>query len=304
MVGFRFITIEARSCARERTLSDSLVHSGAWALGHFLVMSLCFAGWLPIDSITTRAGKWDLTCENNARSVVEDSGGNIHIVWCGDTLGVYQVWYSCWSRATRSWSVDTILTGGLGSVTEPAVAVDSSGNVYVAWTSSGVLKLRRRDAATRQWLPADTLIGQHSDTLVTLAIDRSGVQHLVWLRNPSGQTSVCYVQHSSTGWDTVRTVAGPAIATSQPSVATAPDGRLMVVWRNGLQSVAIWLAFGRMGFGSIRKRSSLRVTATGRASLGQLTLPFMLSGLWMVPVPRSTSYTAHASILDGVIPSE
>ncbi|MEO0079768.1 MAG: hypothetical protein ABIK44_03725, partial [candidate division WOR-3 bacterium] len=82
----------------------------AWAA------KVCLGGWLPIDTITSRQNRSDMTCYNNARAVASDSAGNIHVVWRGETLGVYQVWFSRWHAPTRQWSEDTVISSDASGV--------------------------------------------------------------------------------------------------------------------------------------------------------------------------------------------
>ncbi|MEO0005549.1 MAG: hypothetical protein ABIK49_06075, partial [candidate division WOR-3 bacterium] len=188
------------------------------------------SGWLPIDSITNRQNKSDVTCNNNARSVVADPFGNIHIVWRGQAPDTWQVWYSFWDAQTRQWSEDTVISADQNKAGDPAIACDSSGNIYVAWITRGVLKLKRRDAVTNVWLPAESLVGNHYDSAVSIAIDRNGVQHLTWVRLLSINAPILYVAHD-TGWgriETVSVIAQPQI--NFPSIASTPAGDLMVVW--------------------------------------------------------------------------
>ncbi|MEO0079769.1 MAG: hypothetical protein ABIK44_03730, partial [candidate division WOR-3 bacterium] len=101
----------------------------------------------------------------------------------------------------RGWSEDTVLSSDVSSAGDPAIAADSAGNIYVAWITSGLLRLRKR-LATGEWLPADTLQIQPRDNAVSLAIDHCGNRHLVWARYGMGYYGrVCYVRHSGTGWE-------------------------------------------------------------------------------------------------------
>ncbi|MEO0049954.1 MAG: hypothetical protein ABIK42_02290 [candidate division WOR-3 bacterium] len=205
------------------------------------------SGWLPIDSITNRQNKSDVTCNNNARSVVADPFGNIHIVWRGQAPDTWQVWYSFWDAQTRQWSEDTVISADQNKAGDPAIACDSSGNIYVAWITRGVLKLKRRDAVTNVWLPAESLVGNHYDSAVSIAIDRNGVQHLTWVRLLSINAPILYVPHD-TGWgriETVSVIAQPQI--NFPSIASTPEGDLMVVWREWRYPYFIVLARRRIG---------------------------------------------------------
>ncbi len=197
-----------------------------------VLFSLGQSGWLPIDSITNRNNKTDVTCNNNARSVVADPRGNIHIVWRGQAPDTLQVWYSFWDAQTREWSQDTVISSDRNKVGDPAVACDSSGSLYVAWITAGILRLKRRDGLTGEWLPQDSLIGHINDSAVSIAIDRNGVQHLAWARLVSGDNRIYYVSHSESGWGRIDTVAemSQLLYYTRASIACTPEGNLMIVW--------------------------------------------------------------------------
>ncbi len=194
---------------------------------------LAEAGWLPVDSITNR-DTTDITCKNNARAVVGDASGDIHVVWRGRRAGVFQVWYSRWDAGTRTWSADTVLSNDVSDAGDPAIACDSSGNLYVAWITAGVLQLKRRDGVTGLWLPAETLVGNPYDQVVSITVDRNGVQHLVWARLVVGAIRICYVFRGEQGWSRVDTVAEESHYMNVPCIAWLPPENLMVVWRQNI----------------------------------------------------------------------
>lgn len=188
------------------------------------------AGWF-LDSITDR-NSVDQTCSNNARAVVSDPTGNIHIVWHGKAPDTFQIWYSHWNRDLREWSQDTVISEENRSVYNPALAADSEGNVYAAWIANGLIKLRHRDHNTGEWTPADTLAVNPRDSIISMAIDRQGRQHLLWTGISGSNKYICYVsRHNLTSWSNPETVAS-LLATEQvkPAIAVTADARVIAVW--------------------------------------------------------------------------
>lgn len=192
------------------------------------------AGWLPtIDTITNRSVS-DVTCHGNAHAVVEDTFGNIHVVWRGAFSGVQRVWYSRLSIEADTWTTDTVISD-TGPVTDPAIAADSSGNIIVVWTGGSRLYARRL-GATGQWLPIVSAAGSSGDSSVSVACDRLGTAHIVWLRYVGTDQLVLHAQCEDTLRVSIDTVCPQTPVLRQPSVAAAPDGDLMVVWnRSGDQ---------------------------------------------------------------------
>ncbi len=201
-----------------------------------MTTSTTSAGWL-LDSITTR-NSVDQTCHNNARAVVPDPAGNIHIVWHGKAPDSFQIWYSCWNRDLREWSRDTVISEENRSVYNPALATDSEGNIYVTWIANGMLKLKRRHHGTGEWEPADSLLVNALDSIVSLAIDRQARQHLLWTGLSGSNKYIGYVFHQNlTGWSSPETVA-VLLATEpvRPAIAATADGRLMAAWSQPVSS--------------------------------------------------------------------
>jgi hypothetical protein len=204
-----------------------------------LILPLTTNGAWILDSIT-RGNSIDYTCHNNARAVVSDPAGNIHIVWRGKAPDTFQVWYSCWDWLTREWSNDTLISADPGSAGDPAIACDSSGNIYVAWITSGIIKLKRRNSLTGEWEALESLISNQEDSAISAAIDRNGVQHFVWTgKTPTSSAIVLYTTHTNEGWTQPETVALiPQYQAVRPAIACSPSGTVMSTWYFNQQILA------------------------------------------------------------------
>ncbi len=194
-----------------------------------LLAGVAVAGWQPIDSITKRDTS-DLTCQSNARSVVSDAAGNIHVVWRGRVDGVWQPWYSCRDASTGGWSPDAVLDTVLGGIYDPACILGPDQSLYVGWNDSvsGTLHLMKRDMAGR-WTELASLAGQPGDSMVSLCADGSGSIHAVWRGSDIGGSCVCYSSHTDTGWSRPETLTAGTYG-SWPSIACSSGDTAMAVW--------------------------------------------------------------------------
>ncbi len=207
------------------------------------------AGWLPIDTVTNRPNDHDLTCENNARAVVADAAGNIHVVWRGSVDGVAQLWYSRFDAVTRQWSEDTVLFPDPRGTMDPVLALDSGGELLVArfLKTPRMLKLCRRSPSSGLWFEVDSLRGVSAESLLSMSVDRAGLVHLVWQYQPQSFHQVRYIQHDGARWLNDTSFAQADGNLTRPAVAASPDGDVMVVWQQSIPSSCILARTRRLG---------------------------------------------------------
>lgn len=216
----------------------------------FILVGQTLGGWL-LDSITNRQSV-DFTCHNNARAVVSDPAGNIHIIWWGKAADTFCVWYSRWDHELREWSNDTVISEYPRSICNPAIACDSSGDIYAAWIANGVIKIRRRNFQSGEWGPEDSLITNALDSVISITVDRYALQHLLWAEISHSNQYIYYVSHHNlTGWGNPETVAILPLLTEtvRPAVGSTPEGDLMAVWSEQLPSIKGILARRRLSTG-------------------------------------------------------
>jgi hypothetical protein len=189
---------------------------------------VALAGWQPIDSITNSPGISDFTCENNGRSAACDQSGNIHVVWRTGYRDSASVRYRRWDAASRGWSSEATLWSGPSG--DPALGLDTLGNLWVAWTSGSCLRLMRRQVETGAWETKESLPGSQYDTAVSISVDVSGAVHAVWERAVAGNCQVRYAEYGSGGWTRAESLGMSLTAVGRPSLAVADGGDLLAVW--------------------------------------------------------------------------
>lgn len=197
--------------------------------------------WLGVESLTNRPDRVDQTCASNSRAVVCDFSNRVHVVWRGHVGNVFQVWYMCSPGDTVRWRDTTLISTDTAPATDPCLALDSAGNIHVAWTSGDSLRLATRERLSGVWTAHTPFPVFRGDSSVSMACDAAGRRHLVWLRGGGTAACVCYVGHDATGWhdhDTVG-VAQSNTGLGRPSIAAAGNGDLMVVWKDQFLEPAI-----------------------------------------------------------------
>ncbi|NVM31309.1 MAG: hypothetical protein HWN65_20895 [Candidatus Helarchaeota archaeon] len=150
-----------------------------------------------------------VSTESNFRStnpmIAVDDAGNVHVAWYDSTnySGAgpdVDIFYKCWNATTGNWTMTEVLF--IESTTDsyhPTIAVDESGNVYVAWDdetdyggaeSDMDIFYKCWNATTGNWTTTE-LVSTESDafsSFPSIGVDEVGNVHIAWddLTNYSG----------------------------------------------------------------------------------------------------------------------
>ncbi|MHA1218621.1 MAG: hypothetical protein ACTSO5_08060 [Candidatus Heimdallarchaeaceae archaeon] len=148
--------------------------------------------WINSKVISTES-----TDTSNYPSLAVDAFGNVHITWqditnyagSGTDLDIF---YKRWDATTSTWTTTEVIstesTDGSG---DASIAVDTLGNVYIAWHDStdyagaGTdwdIFYKRWDASTSLWTTTE-VVSTESTSLSSgpsLAIDATGNVHIAW----------------------------------------------------------------------------------------------------------------------------
>jgi hypothetical protein len=165
------------------------------AIGFCLFAQVAPADWPVARRLTVMSG------DSRTPAMAIDSSGDLHVVWAEDiTPPNYEIYYKKGTDGGATWTTSQRLsvTPG-GSQEEPAIAIDSSGNLYVVWYDStpGNLEIyykKSADGGTTwtadqrlTWTPCVSWSGPMGSGWPDFAIDSSGNLHIVWLDKPPQQ---------------------------------------------------------------------------------------------------------------------
>ncbi len=178
-----------------------------------------------------------LLTEARFPKVVTDEDGNGTITWLQtDTIGK-RIHAKRFSAAGLLDSY-TVLSGDSGNAQPPNMAIDSSGNVTVAWVQNinGITEIHvSRYTAATGWQPAQVI---HTDTKYSgmdspqVAVDSTGKVVVVWLQYDDARVKVYSRQFSpSRGWEEVRVQSSNGDA-STPQIAFGPSGDAAIIWES------------------------------------------------------------------------
>ena len=205
---------------------------------------------------TTEIVSTESTGVSSGPSVAVDSKGNVHIAWADQTSyggsGTDEdIFYKYWNTATTTWTITQVVSteSTLDSI-NPSLAVDSKGNVHIAWQDSTDYAASGADkdifykcwnATTFSWTTTEVVsIGSDANCFTpSLAVDSKGNVHIAW-QDYSGyydsglDPDVFYKQWyaSNSSWliSEVVSTESPGISSNSPSLAVDSTGNVHIAW--------------------------------------------------------------------------
>ncbi len=170
-------------------------------------------------------------------AVAVDSADNIHVVWQDGPPGNGEIYYKKSTDSGAGWTANKRLTWNSGSSEDPAIAVDSMGNLHVVWedytpgeceiyykksTDGGVTWMANQRLT---WTPA-------SSWHTAVATHWSGGLYVVWEEYFDGSNEVYFRKGTIGGatWSASQQVIFTPGNSSVPALAVDFSGNLHLAW--------------------------------------------------------------------------
>jgi len=99
-------------------------------LAFFILLQAAQAGWTTIKRLSFTSA------HSYYPAIAVDSLGNPHIVWKESTPGNTEIYYRKSTDQGSTWAALERLTWTSGNSGEPAIAVDSVGNIHIVWSDN------------------------------------------------------------------------------------------------------------------------------------------------------------------------
>ena len=216
-----------------------------------------------IDSFERSDWKWTTTEVVSTEStnysfypsLAVDTSGNVHIAWHDRTNYASSgtdtdIFYKRWNASSSSWTItEVVSTECIDDSEYPSLAVDTSGNVHIAWddltdynaagTDSDIF-YKRWNASTTLWSTTEVVSTESTDDseYPSLAVDTSGNVHLAWHDytdyNAAGTDPDIFYKRweaSTSSWTTVEVVSTESTGYSwSPSLVVEYTGTIHIAW--------------------------------------------------------------------------
>ncbi|NVM01859.1 MAG: hypothetical protein HWN67_05965, partial [Candidatus Helarchaeota archaeon] len=143
----------------------------------------------------------------------------------------------------------------------PAIAIDNN-NIYIVWVASNGTQKDIVITNSSDWFSTNLTISKNDswdDTNPDIAIDDSGVVHVVWEapHNMTGLPDIWYT-NSSNNYQNITIISNnPQYGDLTPSIAVGPDNLVYIVWSGvGSSTDEIWHVNSTDNFASNRTISN------------------------------------------------
>ena len=195
--------------------------------------------WQPNQRLTWTSG------ESYYPAIAVESLNHLNLVWSESVSGNWEIYHKKSTDGGASWTPLQRLTWSSQESSLPAIAVDPSGKLCVAWTeypsmdNDGVnaaddeIYFKRSDDAGITWTPGQRLTwtsGESSSPVI--AVDSSGRIHVLWYDSTPGNYEIYHKKSTDSGasWSANKRLTWNAGYSRYPDMAFDSFGDFHVVW--------------------------------------------------------------------------
>jgi len=196
--------------------------------------------WIGAGGIGDDAGK------DYGPEAAMDKNGTLYAVWANRRGGsrVYFV-QSSTPKINESYSAPLDISGEVGlDFSEPQIAVDNAGNVYVTWMqmSQGNIEVFFRKRVDGEWMDIENISQtQTASELPTIAASReSGKVYVAWSDIISGQWAIWIREFDGEEWGESENLTSGGPKSARPDLYCDSGGGIHLVY---LQEIGNWRVF-------------------------------------------------------------
>jgi predicted neuraminidase len=194
------------------------------------------------DEGATWGGRQRLTWsgyDSSMPALVAAASGRIHVAWFSGTITNYEIYYKRSTDGGATWGTSERLTWSEGLSILPAMAVDSSSNLYLVWCDnmSGTAEIFGKkstdggatwtDIKRLTWTPG-------SSEWPLVACHPSGNLYVFWTDLTPGNREIYYKMSTNAGdtWTTSQRLTWTSGDSLRPAVTVDASGNFHLVWED------------------------------------------------------------------------
>jgi len=245
-----FISIIKKPIYNDKTLESNVEETNENSSELLWELKTSAEVWTTIEVVSTES-----TGDSYLPSIAVDNAKNIHVAWMDitdyDGAGTdLDIFYKCWKATSSKWMrTEVVSTESTDDSHQPSIAVDSNGNIHIAWldvtdydgagTDTDIF-YKCWKATSSTWTTTEIVSTESTadSRYSSIAVDSVGNVHIVW-EEPTGYVESgekrdifyrCW-NVSSNIWTTTEVVTTESTNTSyEPSIALDSIGNAHVVW--------------------------------------------------------------------------
>ncbi len=204
-----------------------------------IVLLMMITGFTSAQNIIGESSQSSATERNNARLIVEDNNGDLHVVYYDN--GIY---YSFSEDAGTNWELP-FLVDATGR--NPSLAVDSDNILHLVYKYGGTnaYDIVHRTYNNGIWSEFDYVY--HDANLVSpvsrpvIAVDSENNLHCVWQRSGYSSTPNSEIWYNKftlgTGWETPVNISDSYGASEYPTLAIDDDNSIYAFWKDSGEDI-------------------------------------------------------------------
>jgi len=197
-----------------------------------------------------------------------DSLGNIHVVWEETAPGNQEVYYKRSTDGGLTWTASRRLTWSAEPSWYPDIASHWSGWLYVVWEdlekwSYYKIYFRRGTIGGTAWSATQKVTWSSGNSYIpALAVDFSGVLHLVWHGDTPGNLEIYYRNSTDGGasWSAAQRITWNSSQSYNPNLSVDSSGNPYVIWTDGLPGQAGEIYYRMSSDGGVSWAPTQRLT--------------------------------------------
>jgi hypothetical protein len=189
--------------------------------------------WSGTKRLTWNAGK------SNMSDIAVDSSNNIHVVWCDQTPGNFEVFHKRSTNGGANWTAAKRLTWNSGDSYDPVVAAGPSGHVHVVWydETPGNFEIyyKRSTDGGVNWSAAKRFTRASGSSYgPNIIADSSGNVHVVWQDDFPGNSEIYYKRSINGGstWGNIRRLTWTSGGSYNPFIFLDQYNTIHLVWND------------------------------------------------------------------------